>query len=218
MNLKEIKGQFATWKGLYGRFLPKERSAKIIDIGCGDGKIVYWLTNRGYEFAEGIDINRDKIDTAVNLGIKNLHHGDAMSFLRDKNSHYDVAFFLDVIPFLHQEEVRELMAKIYESLKSGGVLIIKSPNSESPMAGNLEYGRFGKQLHVTENNLKNLLRTVGFKKVGAYPLRPIIHGIPSFIRFCLWFVIEAFLKFYRLVETGTKKGVFTQSIIAIAKK
>lgn len=218
MNLKEIKKQFPVWKRQYGRFLPKDKSAKILDVGCGNGSIVYWLQGRGYEFAEGIDINREKIDATVNLGIKNLHHGDALSFLRDKNDYYDAVFFLDVIPFLNQEEVRELMGKIHESLKNGGVFIIKSANSESPMAGNLEYGRLGKQIHITEKNLKDLLSSIGFKKVGAYPLRPVVHGIPSFIRYCLWFVIEAFLKFYRLVETGTKKGIFTQSMIVVAKK
>ncbi len=218
MDLKSVKKQFPVWRRQYGKFLPKDKSAKILDVGCGNGSIVYWLQNRGCEFAEGIDINREKIDAAVNLGVKNLHHGDAMSFLRDKNGHYDVIFFLDVIPYLNQEEVRELMTKIYESLKSGGVFIVKSANSESPMAGNLEYGRFGKQLHVTETNLKNMLGVIGFKKVGAYPLRPVVHGVLSFVRFCLWFVIEAFLKFYRLVETGAKKGIFTQSMIVAARK
>lgn len=218
MDLKSVKKQFPVWKRQYGRFLPKDKSAKILDVGCGNGSIVHWLQSRGYEFTEGIDINREKIDAAVNLGIKNLHHGDAMSFLRDKIGHYDAIFFLDVIPFLTQEEVREMMSKIHESLKENGVFIVKSANSESPMAGNLEYGRFGKQIHVTETNLKNMLQTIGFKKVGAYPLRPVVHGIPSFIRYCLWFVIEAFLKFYRLVETGTKKGIFTQSMIVVARK
>ena len=119
---------------------------------------------------------------------------------------------------LNQEEARELLYSIHDSLKSDGVCIIKSANAESPMAGSLQYGNFGKQLHVTETNLKNLLRNTGFKKADVYPLRPVVHGIPSFIRYCLWFLIEGFLKFYRLVETGTKKGVFTQSIIAVARK
>ncbi len=218
IDLKRIKKQFPIWKRQYGKFLPKNKQTKILDVGCGFGSMVYFLQSLGFNFAEGIDINRHKIDVAINSGIKNLHHGDAMSFFRDKDNFYDTIFLMDVLLDLSLEEARELLYSINRALKPNGILIIKSANAESPMVGNLQYGHFGKQLHITENNLKNILRNIGFDQVGVYPMRPAVHGIPSFIRFCFWFLIEGFLKFYRLVETGTKKGVFTQSIIAVAKK
>jgi len=150
--------------------------------------------------------------------VKNLHHGDAMSFLRDKRERYDVVFLVDILSYLSKEEIRDLLDTVSGVLKPGGTLIVKNANAESPMAGRLQHADFKREVNFTESSLKNVLRNVGFKKVGAYPLRPVVHGVKSFVRYCLWRFVEGILKFYRLIETGSPHGVFTQSIIVVANK
>ncbi len=218
LTLSDVERQFSMWKGQYGRFLPKDRSAKILDVGCGYGGVVHWLHSKGYSFTEGVDLNREKIALGHQLEITHLHHGDAMSYLRGKDRSYDVIFIMDVLSEMNSEEVRELLSVVYVSLKEGGVCIIKSANAESPMAGRVQYGLFGRGVQITEHTLKLLLERAGFSKVAAYPLRPVVHGVVSFIRYCIWFFIEGILKFYRVIETGSRRGVFTQSLIAVAWK
>jgi len=43
VGLIEIKKQFPAWQKYFGRFLPQDKNAKIIDLGCGNGGFVYWL-------------------------------------------------------------------------------------------------------------------------------------------------------------------------------
>lgn len=218
MNIQKITEQFSVWRGQYGKFLPKSRDAKIVDLGCGYGGIVHWLHSAGYKSAEGIDINRERVDIGVGFGIKNLHHGDVISFLRGKNELYDAILLLDVLTELSKEEVYDVLESIKVALRPGGTLIVKVANAESPMAGRLRHGDFKQEISFSEASLKKLVLDSGFSKVGAYPLRPVIHGLPSFIRYCLWRCIEIILKLYRLVETGTPRGIFTQSFITVAFK
>lgn len=212
-----MKNQFSVWRGWYGRFLPKEKSARILDVGCGHGGILYWLQNSGFENTEGVDINREKIDMGVGLKVKNLHHGDALSFLRDKKSVYDRVFLIDVLDSMTKEEAMDILETILTSLKEGGLVITRSSNAESP-AGRLRYERFGEKADLTEQSVKNALSLAGFKSVGAYPVRPVIHGVKSLIRHCFWRLIEVFLKLYRLIEIGSPSGIFTQNIIAVGEK
>ena len=218
MDLKKIKSQFSVWRGQYGRWLPRDRSAKILDLGCGYGGIVYWLQSLGYTNTEGVDINREYIDTGVGLGIKNLHHGDAVSFLRDKKEFYDVILLVDVLGFLMREEVPEVLRSVVGALKPGGAIIVRSANVASPMAGRIIHGYLKEDVHFSEHSLKEILRRSGIKTVGAYPVRPVVHGLASLFRYLLWLGIEAFLKFYRLVEAGTPRGIFTQNMIGVGRK
>jgi len=117
-----------------------------------------------------------------------------------------------------REEVLETLRAAINALKPGGVIIIRSANATSPMAGRIIHGYLKEGVHFTEHSLKEVLEKSGASKVGAYPVRPIIHGVLSFARYCLWLAIEAFLKFYRLVEAGTARGIFTQNMIVVGRK
>ncbi|MEK7169279.1 MAG: class I SAM-dependent methyltransferase [Patescibacteria group bacterium] len=217
MNLKDIKNQFPVWHGWYGRFLPKDKSAIILDAGCGRGGMVNWLQNKGYSNTEGIDINREKIDEGTGLGVKNIHHGDALSFLKNKNDYYDRVFLVDVLDYLTKEETLNLLEEIFKSLKKDGIVVIRGVNAESPV-GRLRNAHFGERVDITEQSIKTALSGIGFREPGAYPVRPVVHGMKSFIRHCLWRIIEIGLKLYRLIETGSSAGIFTQNVIIVGRK
>ncbi len=214
VTLGDIKSQLPVWRGWYGRFLPKDKSARILDVGCGRGGMVYWLRNKGYSDAEGIDINREKIDEGTSLGITNIHHGDAVSFLKKKGDYYDRIFLIDVLDSLNKEEALNLLEEIFRSLKKNGSIIIRGANAESPV-GRLRYAHFGERVDLTEQSIKAALSRIGFRDLGAYPVRPVVHGIKSLIRHCLWRTIEIGLKLYRLIEVGSPSGIFTQNVIVV---
>jgi hypothetical protein len=73
-------------------------------------------------------------------------------------------------------------------------------------------------MSFTRMSLSHILRLTGFGRINFYPAGPVPYGVKSAIRFFLWKVIEMTLRFYMVVETGSGEGVYTQNIIAVAKK
>ena len=218
-RLEDIKKQFPVWQKYFGRFLPEDKKAKIIDLGCGNGGFVYWLQQIGYQNAEGIDISAEQIETGQKLGIKNIKQADIKEFLITQlPNNYDVIFMRDILEYFNKEEILDVLEKVYKTLSPGGSFIIQTSNAESPFSGRFRYWDFTHEISFTGSSIRQVLLVSGFKNVLVYPMPSVVHGLKSLIRSILWKVIALKLRFYLLVETGSSKGIFTQNIIAVARK
>lgn len=217
-NLDSIRRQFLFWQNYFGKFLPKNKSVKILDIGCGNGGFVYWLQELGFNNVIGIDMSEEQVEVAKKLEIKNIIQSDSRIFLEDKKEVYDIIFGRDVLEHFNKEEIIDVLDIIYGSLKQGGQFICQTVNAENLLWGRLRYGDFTHELAFTKESISQIFRVIGFKNIEVYSQPPIIHGLKSFVRYCLWKCIEYCLRFYLLIETGSHKGISTQNIIATAKK
>ncbi|MEK7465637.1 MAG: class I SAM-dependent methyltransferase [Patescibacteria group bacterium] len=213
-----IKNQFTAWNNYYSGFLTGNTDANIVDLGCGNGGFVYWLRSLDYKNAVGVDVSSEQIELGKKIGISGIEKDDLSNFLKTRKNFFDLIFIRDVLGHFEKAEVLEIMELIFESLKKGGTLIIKTPNAESPMSGRLRYGDFTHDTSFTGSSLKQILLAYGFDAVQVFSVRPTAHGPISFLRLILWFCIELRLRLYRLVEAGSGVGVFTQNVIVIAKK
>jgi 2-polyprenyl-3-methyl-5-hydroxy-6-metoxy-1,4-benzoquinol methylase len=217
-SLDRIKRQFPIWEWYFGRFLPKGKDTKILDAGCGNGGFVYFLRSIGYKNSQGIDISKEQVEDAKRLGIQNIEMYDLSEFLKIKQNFYDTIFARDIVEHFEKEEIMDVLSLIFNSLKLGGTVVIQAPNAQNLFSSRLRYGDFTHEIAFTKDSLNQILRATGFNEVAFYPTGPVPKGIKSVIRFFLWKIIETFLRFYMLVETGTGKGIFTQNIICFAKK
>jgi len=217
-NLENFKKNFVIFEKYYGTFLPKDSDSKIIDIACGSGEIVYWLTEKGYKNAKGIDISEEQVKLAKSLGIKNVKQADLRDHLKNKSNYYDAIFAIDIIEHFKKDELVDVLKLIYDSLKENGVLIIKTPNGESIFGTRYLYSDITHEIIFTERSLKELLSFIGFKDFIFKESDPVVHGIKSFVRFLLWKMVRLFLKLYLLIETGENSNILTQNIICVAKK
>jgi len=43
LSIKDIKRQFTIWNKYFYKFLPKDKQASVIEVGCGNGGLIYWL-------------------------------------------------------------------------------------------------------------------------------------------------------------------------------
>jgi len=119
-NLDRIKRQFPVWRWYFGNSLPRDKEAKILDIGCGNGGFVYWLQSLGYKNSEGIDISKEQVGIARNLGIPNIKCADLVEFLKSKDKAYDIIFARDIIEHFKKEEIINILSLVFNSLKKGG--------------------------------------------------------------------------------------------------
>jgi len=218
LELSDIEKQFPAWRGYFGKFLPDNKEVKILDVGCGNGGFVYWLQEIGYKNASGIDISKEQIELAGKIGIKNVSCADIKEFLRYKKEFYDIIFARDVIEHFSKDEILEILDLIFQSLKKGGKVIIQAPNAENLLSGRLRYGDFTHEISFTADSMRQILSVVGFNDIEIIGTGPIVHGVKSFIRYILWHCVKHCLSLYLLIETGSAKGIFSQNLIASARK
>ena len=214
-----IKEQFPVWRRYYGRFLPKDMTSRLLDVGCGNGGFIYWLQQMGFINAVGIDISPEQVEGAKKLGIiNNIKCVDLTHFLEGREGYYDVIFARDVIEHFTKDEIMDVLSLIFNSLKLGGTVVIQVPNAQNLISAGLRYSDFTHEVAFTKDSLSQILRAAGFNEVAFYPTGPVPKGIRSSIRFVLWKMIEKVFRFYMLIETGSSEGIFTQNIIAVAVK
>ena len=202
----------------FGKFLPQKKDAKILDLGCGSGNFIAWLEKLGYADTKGVDISEEQIERGKSRGIKNLILADAKEFLRGREHQFDVIFARDFLEHFPKEEVLELSSLIHRALKEKGYLVGQTLNGESLLAGRLLFSDLTHETAFTWRSIRQLCLVVGFSRVEIHPQRPVIKGIKSFIRHCVWMCIEIALRIYLLSATGTAKGIFTQDIVFKAEK
>ncbi|MFA5098680.1 MAG: class I SAM-dependent methyltransferase [Candidatus Paceibacterota bacterium] len=180
-NLDNLKKQFIVWQSYFGKFISKDKSANIADIGCGNGGFVYWLQQLGYKNAVGIDVSEEQISVAKKLGINNVFQGDAGEFLNDKNGQFDLLFMRDFIEHLKKEEILKILELAHKSLKDGGLIVIQTVNAESPFFGRIAFGDLSHETFFTKESMNQLLSILKFKQVEIFGTYPVVHGPFSFI-------------------------------------
>lgn len=217
-TMQDVKNQFHAFHAYFGRFLPENEDAKILDAGCGNGEFILWLRSLGFSEAIGVDISEEQISAAKALGIKNVQCVDVLEFLSARKDTFDMIVGRDILEHFSKEKILDVVENIHASLKSGGVFISQTVNAENLLWGRLRHGDFTHELAFTAQSIAQILRVAGFREIAAYPQRPVVHGVKSAIRFVLWRAFEMLMKFYLLIETGGSKGIFTQNIIIRAKK
>lgn len=212
------KEEFSTLRAYFGKFLPKNKKAEICDLGCGSGNFLSWLHSLGYENAMGVDKSQEQIERGRGRGIKNIILGDAKEFLSARPNHFDAIFARDVLEHFPKEKALKLVTLIRQSLKEGGVFVCQTLNGESLLAGRLFYADLTHETAFTWRSIRQMCLLAGFSNIETYPQRPVVKGVKSLTRYCLWLGIETCLRAYLLAATGDAKGIFTQDILFKAEK
>jgi len=109
----------------YHELLP--RSGSILDLGCGYGYITYMLMLASDKRKlTGVDFDREKITLAQNGYLRNdrIHfiHADVADYVI---SAVDGVLLGDVLHYLPPDKQTDLLQKCMQSLKPGGVLLIR---------------------------------------------------------------------------------------------
>jgi 2-polyprenyl-3-methyl-5-hydroxy-6-metoxy-1,4-benzoquinol methylase len=199
--------------------LPVSREARILDVGCGAGEVVGLVHAAGYRNTCGIDISEEQVALAHDRGIEGVFLADLREHLASAQDTYDVIIALDVFEHFEPEGVLELLDLIAGALKSGGQLLVRTPNAASPFFGRYRYGDLTHGLAYTVRSLRQALASTGFGHVEFSAVDPVPHGLLSTARFVLWQLIAGLFKLCLAVETGQLRGhIVTQNIVVTARR
>ncbi len=217
-SLAKIKAYGPALNYYYGRHLPADKQARILDIGCGDGNFVYHMQQMGYKNASGIDYSAEQVEKGRSMGIENLVCADLVRFLSENTMQYDAIIAKDVIEHFTRDEVFEILELVNKNLKTGGRFIMQVPNGQGIFYTSVYYGDYTHEMAYTESSVNQVILNTGFTKSACYPTGPIPTGFVSSIRYVLWKLMVWKIKFWKMVETGNPRGIFTQNIIAVIEK
>src|SRR4051794_30806422 len=81
-TLAQFRARVPIFDRHWGRLLPSDRQAPMLDVGCGSGGMVWWLQQRGYANAAGIDISPEQVAVARALGVAGVEQADLRDHLR----------------------------------------------------------------------------------------------------------------------------------------
>jgi len=193
------------------------QSAKVLDLGCGRGILLEFLTNVGYTNALGIDISAEQIEIAKEKDL-NVQQGSIIEFFNSTEEKFDIIFALDIIEHFKRNELIELFNGIYYHLNYNGVFIFNTPNGQGINSNRIIHGDL---THITIFNpysAEQILRLVGFKKINFFETGPYAKNINGTIRLILWKIIKLCANFVRFVETASIEKILTQEFIGAAKK
>lgn len=97
---------------------------RILDLGCGDGRLSAELVQKGHE-VWGADVFPSGVEDARKKGI-NAIEADIEAKLPFGDSQFDLVLLLDTLEHLYDQE--GIIKEVYRILKKDGKLIISYPN------------------------------------------------------------------------------------------
>ncbi|MEN3015362.1 MAG: class I SAM-dependent methyltransferase [bacterium] len=210
----------------YGRYLPQDKSIKILDIGCGTGLLVYALNKAGYMNVKGIDVSPHQISAAKKYGLNVECVDSTVDWLRNYELEFDVVFLLDVLEHIHPSEHLKLLRTIHDKLSVNGMLILTVPNANSTFASRWRYIDWTHYTSFTEHSLEFVLINSGFKKIKIMEIeffkRPRLPFIirKSVIHWLLLKLVRMFRRIEAYAELG-REGLtipLSLNLLCIAKK
>jgi 2-polyprenyl-3-methyl-5-hydroxy-6-metoxy-1,4-benzoquinol methylase len=228
-NFQDASGIFdklgaIRWGRAYDHFLrgwlPERKCARILDLACGQGRLLYFFQNRGYDTVVGIDISPEQVSLASQISGA-VQQASALEFLDAHPENFDVIVGLDIVEHLHKPEVWRFLNGCYKALRPNGRLILQTPNADSPWGAVHHYGDFTHEVCFTPTSITRLMRLSGFVGVGSRELGPVPLGysIASTVRYVIWQVIRFFIMLWNLVETGSKGSeIFTRVFLVTGKR
>ncbi|WP_271253134.1 class I SAM-dependent methyltransferase [Pseudanabaena sp. Chao 1811] len=207
------------------KFLPQDKSTKVLDIGCGCGSLLVALKSLGYSEIMGVD-RCPELDTILKGSelSKYIVTGDICDFLKNsyaKQTKWDVVLAIDILEHFTKDELMDVLNLIKNVLSDKGILIIKVPNAQSPLlAGTTVFGDFSHEISFTPTSMDQVLKACGFSDVRYYEASPVPYTPMSILRFCLWNIIRLLYVFLYAVETGSLSlsNVWSRSFFAVANK
>lgn len=207
-------------KRLIRRTIPSDRSIKLLDLGCGYGRLLFGLKSMGYVNCTGVDGSESQLAVARQLGLESLILSDIETFLRaTPNQSFDIVTAIDLLEHLDKSELIAILDQIWRILRPSGRLVIHVPNAEGVFGNRIRYDDLTHELAFTKVSLRQVLCACGYSEFRCFEDEPIAHGLTSGVRYILWQLCRSPWVILHAVETGQLAWdsiVLTQNLTAVA--
>uniref|UniRef100_UPI004056F560 class I SAM-dependent methyltransferase n=1 Tax=Candidatus Electronema sp. TaxID=2698783 RepID=UPI004056F560 len=221
LDLKNFELVARKFRWNYQRFFSQlQKDIKILDFGCGVGQFLFYLKKEGFQNITGIDISRSQIAIALRMqpDVNFLYFSDTVKFLQENKNTYDVIVINDVIEHFDKKEIIPFLKDVFQSLKSGGIVVIKTINSAYPLSNAARYLDFTHTVSFHEKALTQLLRHVGFSDISCYQEEIGTYNILFAIKKILVTIARLMIKVLIYLTESDWPRIISINLIATGKK
>lgn len=202
----------------FGNFLPLNKNAKILDIGCGTGHFLHFLMEKGYTNHFGIDMSQSQIKFCKKFITRCCETSDAFEYLKNKSEVYSIISVNDVLEHIPKEKVIMFLEMIYLALKRDAKLFLKLPNMSNPFALNNRYSDFTHECGFTEKSIYQVLYLAGFRKIMIKAPKISLKSIKNALSKLLFLLLKILLKKLFWYQGFVAPKIVSSRLIVIAKK
>ena len=147
------------------KILPHDKSAKILDIGCGFGQTIKALSALGYTSVRGVDISDEALGHCRDLGLNVEKVSDLANYMTKNREEYDFIIMSHVLEHIDKNLIIPYVSAIKAMLRKDGQFMVMVPNAQSNTDCYWAYGDFTHTTLFTAGSLYFVLMAGGFTKI-----------------------------------------------------
>ena len=218
----EYRRRALRYRWNYKFLLNLDKSARILEIGCGGGFFLHFLKAHGFFDCTGVDLDPAAVRACRANVTRQVFCEDPIQFLERSPAPFDLIVSNHVIEHLPRLEVLRLLHRVRHALAPGGQVCVTTPNAMSPWAS---FHLYNDPTHChlyTPATLEELLLEAGYTEIELSGEGPAPYDSLTAARFALWKVRRAWLGLTFAIDVGVGrhrrvKRIFEQGIIGRAK-
>jgi len=146
----------------YLPYMQSLKKAKILDVGCGQGFMLDFVRRQGFRNAIGVDVSENLVKLCRAKG-HNVVCADARDFLKNTAEQFDIIVMNDILEHFNKKDAIELLKLIHSKMRAGGLLLVKTCNSNYPFSNYYRYADLTHETIYEEESLGYLLELTGFR-------------------------------------------------------
>jgi len=209
----------AWYEARLGRFLPADRSCRLLDCACGYGNFSYFLKQKGYRNVRAVDLDPKQVELARSVGVE-AEVGDVFGTLEEPSTSYACVVAVDFLEHLYKRDAVRFVEAAYSALTPGGVLVLRTPCADGPFGASHIFNDVTHEFGATSSTVVGLARMAGFGDVVVLDERPQIKApLPkAYARLAAFLVARALADAFCVALNVDRPRVWSQSMWIVAHK
>ncbi len=194
-----------------------EKSSTILELGCGHGRILNYLRQKGFTKVKGIDVSEEQILLARKDGL-DAERADVFEYLEKQSpASVDCVIAIDFVEHFTKEELMRLFELIHKAMKPNGTLLLQTVNGEGLFPRQIIYGDITHSTILSPGSMSQLLAITGFHDMQYSECAPVSSGLKGTLRSIAWKFVRAGANTVRRIESNKTQSVWTENFITSAR-